>query len=155
MGNFREDLKKGEEMEEVVRELLNTKWFSLLKNPQNKEMDLLIIEKWIEVKFDEYAQYSGNFYIEFESNWKPSWIFREETVHLEYWAHTDGITLNLLEWDKFKERVSDKIGKCRDNKSNTSRGFRVVEQWGDGWRTKGLLVPVEKLQSQAKYIFNL
>lgn len=155
MWNFTEDLKKGKEMELKVMSLLNNNWFNLIQNPVEKEMDLLIIEKWIEVKFDEYAQYSWNFYIEFECNWKPSGLLREEKVELEYWAHSDWDKVYLTKWDELKQWVLDLVQRCRANKTLKHKQFRVVENWGNGWRTKWLLVPVSELENQSKYVYQL
>lgn len=154
MGTFVNDLKKGKEWEERVLEVLIQNWFKLIKNPVEKEIDLLIIEAGIEVKKDEYAQFSGNFYIEFECNWKPSWLFRPEKYHLRYWAHTDWVHIYLLDADQFKEFVLSWIMRCRANKSNTSKGFKVIEQWGNWWRSKGLLIPIPEMEKLAYKIFN-
>jgi len=155
MWNFKDDLIEGKEMEVKVMNLLNENWFNLIQNPNEKEMDLLIINEWIEVKSDKYAKHSWNFYIEFECNWKPSWLLRDERVVLKYWAHSDWERLFLLDWFKFTKLVLEKIELCRDNKSNTSKGFRVVENWGNWWRTKGLLFPVEEMAKVATFTYNL
>jgi len=155
LGNFKNDLKKWKEMEVKVMNILNTDWFNVIQNPIEKEMDLLIITEWVEVKHDEYAQYSWNFYIEFECNWKPSGLFREERVGLAYWAHSDWINVYLVNWKLLKEWVLNLISKCRDNKTNKHKCFRVVENWGDWGRTKGLLVPVGKLGEIAEKIYNI
>lgn len=153
--SFATDLKDWKEMEATVMELLNNNWFNLIQNPNEKEMDLLIIEKWIELKYDISSYKYWNFYIEFECNWVPSWLYRKETVNLEYWAHTDWIKLYLLNGRRFKRWIWEKIEECRDNKSLTSKWFRVVENWGDWWRTKGLLVPIQEIEKQADLIYNL
>lgn len=155
MWNFTEDLKKGEEMEETVISILNLNWFNLMKNPDKKWIDLLIIEEWIEVKLDWYAEFSWNFYIEFECNGKPSWILKDEKVKLKYWVHSDSKKLYILKWDEFKSWVELKISDCRANKSLTSKWFRLIESWGNWWRSKGLLVPVSEMEKQAEIIYNI
>ena len=155
MWNFAEDLIKGKEMELIAMNVLIEDWFNLIQNPKKKEIDLIIIQKWIEIKFDEYAKYSWNFYLEFECNWKPSWLFREEELHLEYWGHSDWDNLYLLNGDKLKEWTSDLIEKCRNNKTNTHKWFRVIESWWNWWRTKWLLVPVQELANISDKIYLL
>lgn len=156
MWNFAEDLIKGKEMEVIAMNILIDNWFNLIQNPKEKEMDLIIhCKKWIEIKLDEYAKYSWNFYIEFECNWNPSWLFREEDLKLEYWGHSDWINLYLLNGDKLKNWTLDLIERCRNNKTNTHKWFRVVESWWNWWRTKWLLVPVEELAKIADNIFLL
>lgn len=156
MGLFKDDLIKWKEGEERVLEILIENWFNLIKNPKEKEMDLLIIDNvpWIEVKTDEKAQYSWNFYIEFECNGKESWLFRPEKYHLKYWAHTDKVKLYLLEWDQFKTYVSEKIANCRSNKSNTRKWFRVVEFWGNWGLSKWLLIPRKIMEEIAYKIYS-
>lgn len=111
--------------------------------------------KWIEVKLDAYAIHSGNFYIEFECNGKPSWLFREEHLHLRWWWHSNWEELLMLDWDELKEVVLEKIEACRANKTNTSKGFKVIEAWWNWGRTKGLLFPVEEMKKIAKHIFKI
>jgi hypothetical protein len=113
------------------------------------------IQQGIEIKYDIRASSTWNFYIEFECNWKPSGLFRPEKVELAFWAHTDWLNLFLLNGEWFKKWVWELIEKCRINKTNTHKKFRVVENWGDWWRTKGLLVPVDELAKQADYIYKL
>ena len=155
MNKFQKDLEQWKEMEERVMNLLNNNWFNLIQNPNEKEMDLLIIEKGIEIKYDVSAEKYWNFYIEFECNWIPSGLYKQESVSLSYWAHTDWKTLYLLNGKTFRRWAGEKIVLCRGNKSLTHKWFRVVENWWDWWRTKGLLVPVEKLKEQADLIYNL
>lgn len=150
MGKFKEDLERGRKMEEKAMDILNNNWFNVIKNPDKKWIDLLLLENWIEIKFDKYAKVSGNFYIEFECNGTPSWIFKEEEFILKYWGHSDGDNLFLLEGKKFKKWVAKKIKEAREQKSSLpSHGFMVVEKWWDGWRTKWLVLKVDLLKKQA------
>ena len=154
MGNFKNDLKKGKEWEDRVLEVLTENWIYAIKNPSEKEMDILFPQIWAEIKTDEYAQFSWNFYIEFECNWKPSWLFRHERLLLKDWIHTDKRRIFLLDANDLKGVVLEKIEDCRANKSNTSKGFRVVEQWWDWGRTKWLLIPIKEMEKLAYKIFN-
>lgn len=142
-------------MEAKVLSILEEDWHFLIPNPNKKWMDLLIIEKGIEVKYDEYAQYSWNFYIEFECNWKPSGIYKNDGIKLKYWCHSDGNKVFLLDGKKLQQYVEEKIIECRANKSWTSKGFKVIENWWNWWRTKGLLVPVKEIEKQAKKIYHI
>lgn len=154
MWNFKDDLAKGKQMEVVAMEIISRELgLNLIANPKEKEMDIIIIEKWIEIKLDAYAIHSGNFYIEFECWWKPSWLFREEKLDLRWWWHSNWEELLLLDWKELKEFVLEKIEACRANKSNTSKGFKVIEAWWNWGRTKGLLFPVEEMKKIAKHIF--
>lgn len=156
MGKFEEDLIKGEKMENKAIDILNKNWFNVIKNPDKKGMDLLLLENWIEIKFDEYAQYSWNFYIEFECNWNPSWIFKKEQVFLKYWGHSDWKKLFLLDGKRFKRWVSDKIIDARENWASLNKEwYMVVEKWWNWWRTKWLVLKVDLLKKQAIKEYNI
>ncbi len=154
MWNFKEDLEKGNAMEEKVLQVLSSD-FNIIRNPNNKWMDLLIIEKWIEVKLDEYSKYSWNFFLEFECNWKPSWIYKEEDVELRYWAHSDGEKVYIIDGIFLKDWVAEKILECQANKSLTSKWCRLIEAWWNGGRSKWLLVPIKELDSLAEKVYNI
>ena len=154
MWNFAEDLIKWKEAEKRIMDLLNENWFNLIQNPIEKEIDLLIINGGIEIKKDEYAKKSWNFYIEFECNWKPSWLYRPEKHKLIWWVHTDWEKVYMVYWDKLKNYVKNKIEECRLNTTLTSKWFRVVEQWWNWWRTKGLLFPLKEMEIIADNLFN-
>lgn len=154
MNKFQRDLESGMELEVKVLSTLNENWFNLIKNPDKKGMDLLILENWIEVKRDEAAMKTWNAYIEYECNWVASWIFKKEAINLKYWAHSlETWTFLLFDWKTFRKFVKDKIADCNANKSKTSKWFRIVSGW-DWNRTKGLLVPVHEMAKLAldKYI---
>jgi len=152
---FKKDLAKWQEYEKKIMNVLNKNGFNIIKNWNEKDIDLLLIKWWIECKVDEKAKFTNNFYIEFESNWEPSGVYKKDNYHLVYWAHSDGEYVYIIQWNKIQRWVSDMVDKCRNNKSNTYRWFRVVENWWDGGRTKGLLVPIHKLKKQANYIYKL
>jgi len=153
MWNFQEDLKKWKEYEEKAMNLLNDNWFNLISNPEKKGMDLLMLENGIEIKVDEKSKFTWNFYIEFECNWKPSGIFREETINLKWWWHSDWERLFLLSGDQLKKWVTEKIDNCRANKSLTSKWTRVVEFWWNWGRTKGLLIPIQQFEELSEKIY--
>lgn len=153
MWKFKDDLNMWKEMEVKVMNLLNWKWFNLIENPNEREMDLIIIEKWIEVKYDIGAKRTWNFYIEFECNWTPSWLFRKEQIMLQYWAQTDWDNVFLVEWRKLKRWVLQKINECKWNKSLTSKWARLIEAGWNWWRTKWLVVPVWQIEELSSFIY--
>lgn len=154
MWNFKEDLEKWRVMEDRVMDALKDD-FNIIKNPNERWMDLLIISEWIEVKLDEYSKYSGNFFLEFECNGKPSWIYKEEDVHLRYWAHSDWERVYVINWVFLKDWVAQKIYDCQCNKSLTSKWCRLIEAWWNGWRSKWLLVPTKDFEALAEKIYIL
>lgn len=155
MGNFKEDLVKGEEMEAKAIKALKSDWINVIKNPDKKGMDLVLLENGIEVKFDEYAKYSWNFYIEFECNSRPSWIFKEENINLKYWLHSDWEELFLLDGEEFKQWVKNKIEEARVEKATLkTHWFMVVENWWNWWRTKWLVLKVDLLKDKAIKVYS-
>lgn len=154
MSSFKDDLRKWEEAEEVVISILNSNGYNVMKNPDKKGIDLIILENGIEVKSDFYAHKSGNVYIEYECHWKPSWIYKDEKIKMKYWVHTALQRVYMMEGEMFKEWITEKISDCRNNKSLTSKGFRICENWWDWWRSRGLLVPVKELEKIAHVIYN-
>jgi hypothetical protein len=155
MGIFAEDLKKGKEAEIRLLNKLNKIWMYVIQNPNEKELDLCLVTEWIEVKLDDKSTYTWNFYIEFECNWKPSWIFRDEKIRLAYWAQCTSTICYLIEWHKLKEYVLEYIEKCRNNKTLTYKWIRLVEQWGNWGRTKWLLIPIDKFKELSNLEINL
>ena len=159
MTKFEDDLKRGMDFEQQVLNVLNKDSVKYIKNPDEKWIDLLEISGGVEVKADHYNFHknikNGNAYIEFESYWKPSGIFKEEAYDLKRWIHSvSPESFFILHWKKFRKWIREKIEACNANSSNTSKGFRTVN-WGDGNRTKGLLVPVAELEKQAFSYYNI
>jgi len=147
---FKEDLAKWMAFEEEVINMLNKEGkMNVIKNPCEKCMDLIIIEKGIEVKKDFGAEKTWNAYIEYESYWQPSGIFKDELISLSYWVHSIcPNSFHIMDWKRFRRWVAEKIEECKSNKSLTSKGFRLVSWW-DWKRTKWLLVPIKYLDEQA------
>lgn len=156
---FKEDLARGMAFEEVVLSTLNNAWYSLIKNPNEKWIDLLEISGWYEVKADHYNFHKnivwGNAYIEYNAYWKASWIFKDEDYPLKKWIHSLSPTeIIILNGATFRTWIADRIADCEKNTSRTSKWFRLVSGW-DGKRTNWILVPSEKLREQAERIFNI
>lgn len=151
---FKSDLEKGEELEKVVIDKL-AEDFHLIKNPDVKWVDLLIITDWIEVKFDDMSNKTWNYFLEIECNGKRSGVYKNEKIAVKYWAHSDGTKLLLISMKFLIRWVHKRMEECYSNKSKTSRWARIIESWGDGWRVKGLLVPKEELENIAYKIINI
>lgn len=156
---FKEDLNRWMDFEEVVLKTLNDNWYCLIKNPNEKWIDLLEISGGYEVKADHYNFHknikNGNAYIEYCAYDKPSGIFKDEDYSLKKWVHSLSPTeIIILDGWKFRAWIEEKISLCEQNSSKTSKGFRIVSGW-DGKRTKGLLVPSDVLREQAERIFNI
>jgi hypothetical protein len=137
--SFLEDLKEWEEKEIEIMNILNNNWFNLIKNPNNKWMDCIIVEKWIEVKYDKMSSTTWNFYFEYNCNWIPSWVFKKEEINLEYWVHcTDTKAYIIVGW-QLKKFIASII---------SWKKFEWIKltNWWDGWRTKWVLVPIKYIE---------
>jgi len=156
---FKADLERGKDFEQVVLRVLNEHWYTLIRNPNEKGIDLLEISWWYEVKADHYNFHknieNGNAYVEFESYWKPSWIFKHDDYPLKKWVHSlSPSEIIILDGRRFIRFVAERIQDCNQNKTLTSKWFRVVSG-GDGKNTKWLLIPVAEIRKQAERIFNV
>lgn len=157
---FKEDLQRGLEFESLVIDKLTSEGWGVIKNPDVKWMDLILVEKWCEIKADHYNYHKWktenmNAYIEFEAYGKPSWIFKEEKINLTYWIHSvHPESFMVFLWKPFRRWIISKIEDCEKNVSLTSKGFRIVTGW-DWNMTKGLLVPIHELEKQAYMKYEL
>lgn len=146
---FKRDLEKGLQFEERVLEKLTSEGWGIIKNPDVKWMDFILVSDWAECKFDVSAHKWWNAYIEYSAYGKPSWIFKEEKLNLKWWIHsTDENEFYLFHWKEFRRFIADRISDCEANTSLTSKGFRLTTGW-DWKMTKGLLVPLAELEKQA------
>ena len=153
--SFKSDLEKGEEMEQVVIEVLSADWIQLIKNPDNRGADLLIVTDSIEVKLDDMSNKTGNFFLEYECNWKKSGVYKEEEVPVKWWAHSDWNKILLISMKFLIRWVSNRVDECNKNKTKTSRWARIIQSWGDWGRVTGLVVPKEELENIAYKTYNL
>jgi len=154
---FKEDLLKGEEVEQLVIEALNKEGVRVIKNPDEKWMDLLEVKPhWMEIKADHYNHNNwkdwekGNAYIEYECYGNPSWIMKKEKHELGKWIHSFAPYQAFVFNGKYlRTFVVNTIEKCSKNKSNTYKGCRLVSWWD--WKlSKGLLIPVEQFKALAE-----
>lgn len=137
--SFLEDLKEWEEKEIEIMNILNNNWFNLIKNPNNKWMDCIIVEKWIEVKYDKMSSTTWNFYFEYSCNWIPSWVFKKEEINLEYWVHCADTKAYVIVGWQLKKFISSII-------SWKKLEWVKLTNWWDGWRTKWVLVPIKYIE---------
>lgn len=92
---FLRDLARGEQIEEMVLEIIRQKYSSAHKiDGYFKEWDIYVPELsvGVEVKSDEMSQQTGNIVIEIEFNGKPSAL---STTKAAYWVWWDG---EVLTW---------------------------------------------------------
>lgn len=127
---FVKDLKEWEEYEHKVLEIIRSDflWETWEKNQDKKWVDL-ISSNWttIEVKYDRQAQSTWNVFIEVECNNSPSWIYKYDKI--DYLAYTIPPYSYLVKVEELKELIS-------------LWDYRTVK-WGDWWRSKGVLIPLE------------
>lgn len=132
-------MKEGNTYEARVLSFLAKSYpnMKLAKNPSRLGIDI-ISPYWanVEVKFDRMMDTTWNIYIEYECNWKPSWIYKYSFLHLfAYWNNS---YFYLFSWNKLQKIVRGFI---------QSKEYRIVK-WGDGWRSWGILIPISELISK-------
>ena len=109
----------------------------------------------IEVKLDDMSNKTGNFFLEYECNWKKSGVYKQEDVPVKWWAHSDWKALLLISMKFLVRWVSNRVDECNKNKTKTSRWARIIQSWGDWGRVTGLVVPKEELENIAYKTYNL
>lgn len=76
---------------------------------------------------------TGNIFIEFECNWKPSGIYKYSKLHLfAYWNNNKFYLFNA---NKLKKDIAKLL---------ESKEYRIVSGW-DGWRSRWVLLPIKDL----------
>jgi len=146
--SFVNDLEEGKQYENRVLAFLDKSYpnMRLSKNPSRLGIDLVSpLGMNVEVKFDRRMDTTWNIFIEYECNWKPSWIFKYDYIHLfAYWNNTK---FYLFSWHKLKKDIRRFLN---------SNEYRIVS-WGDGWRVKWVLIPIKDLVTKqiAVRVFNL
>jgi hypothetical protein len=126
---FREDLRFGKYYERKYEPMLNEKFGKTTRPAPNrvfKDFDFEFENGCVEVKADRMVEGTGNFYIEFECNGKPSGISATKSTHY--------LLINASKEDEYY-LVSTHTLISIANEENC----RVV-CGGDGGRTKGFLV---------------
>lgn len=137
--SFVKDLEEWKVYEKRVLDFLAKSYpnMRLAHNPNRMDIDLSSpLGVNVEVKFDRRMDETGNIFIEFEYNWKPSWIYKYHNLHLfAYWNNNH---FYLFNWNKLKKDIRHYLDK------NT---YRVVSWW-DGWKSKWVLIPIKDLISK-------
>ena len=131
---FYNDLKEWEEYERIVSEAIYKEyWIKLDKNPNKKEVDLLHELFDVEVKFDKMANKTWNLYIEIGCSWADSWLFKS---NFDIYIHWTEDKFFIFKAKDLRKLVLDWI---EDGK------FKVTN-WGDWFRSKGLLLPLDSAE---------
>lgn len=107
MDTFYRDLKRGKYHEQVILDIVKTKYNNAyIKKGYCKEFDIYVPEKdfGIEVKSDEKSKYTNNIVIEIEFNSKPSAL---STTKAKYWVIYDGYDYNWFLTKKIKQCIVD------------------------------------------------
>ena len=137
--SFVTDLEEGKQYGLRVLNLLAKSYpnMRLAQNPKILDIDLISpLGVNVEVKFDRVMDWTGNIFIEFECNWKPSGIYKYSNLHLfAYWNNNKFFLFNA---NKLKKDIAKLI---------VSKEYRIVS-WGDGWRSKWVLLPIKDLISK-------
>lgn len=134
--SFIRDLEEWQLYESRILDFLAKSYpiMRLAHNPKRLDIDLLSpLGVNVEVKFDRRMEETGNIFIEFECNWKRSWIFKYDNLHIfAYWNNNEFFLFNA-------NKLKKDIAKFIEDKT-----YRVVS-WGDGWRSKWVLLPIKDL----------
>lgn len=137
--SFVKDLEEGNTYEARILAFLVKSYpnMRLAKNPDRLGIDLLsIYGANVEVKFDRQMESTWNIFIEFECNWKPSWIFKYNPLPLfAYWCDNYFYLFKGQELQKLALSFIE------------SKEYRIISWW-DGWRSKWILIPIRDLLSK-------
>lgn len=135
---FLNDLSVGREFEKDVMDWFNSTLLMEVEwNKDKKGIDLLHWDLSIEVKYDRLMRTTWNLFLEFECNKVPSWVFKDEgAVLLAYWDYLWVLIFDIL---RLREEFPSLIDR-----------FKVVN-WGDWYRSRWLLLPIEEARKLAKW----
>lgn len=135
---FNQDLADGLEYETIVIEKIkslgNNEW---AKNSEIKGVDVLIWGHSAEIKRDNKSKTTWNYYFETECWGKPSWIYKYENVKL--WVHGTDQKFSILLYEDLIKLIE--------------KAYSV--SWGDGWASRGKIIPVKKIEEIAIININL
>lgn len=129
---FEKDLKTGKKFEEHALQLIQKKYpKAYIEDGYFLEWDIFIPELQIGVEVKSDAQYkaTGNFYVEYFCNGKPSGI--STTKAKMYYIYLD--KLYILKTEDLKEKCRKYINTKRDKKG------------GDNMASKGIILPIKEL----------
>ncbi len=132
IGKFEKDLETGKKFERDALELIQKKYpKAYIVDGYFLEWDIFIPELniGVEVKSDAQYQKTGNFYVEYSCNGKPSGI--STTKSEIYCIYLD--KLYILKTEDLKEKCRKYINTNRDKRG------------GDNMASKGIILPIKEL----------
>lgn len=111
---FKEDLRRGEQIELKVLSMIQSKYPNAYKiEGYFKDYDLFVpeINKSVEVKADEKSKYTGNILVEIEFNGKPSAL---STTKADYWVWWDGYVFIWFTPENIKKCIQETNQQIRE-----------------------------------------
>lgn len=148
--SFISDLKQWEAYELKVAEAIQKHFgIRLEKNENKRGIDLVHPIISLEVKKDRGVNRTGNYFLEFSSNWNTWWITKYEVQWnikpVFFWIWDDEEFLLFL-----NSHLLDLFYKWYEDWT-----YRIIENWWDWWRIKWMLVPRDDLKSVSLYTLSL
>ena len=129
---FVKDLETGKVYEKKALELIQKKYpKAFIQDGYFLEWDIYIpeIDMGVEVKSDAQYKKTGNFYVEYECNDKPSGIATTKAKY--YYIYLD--KLYILETEDLKDKCRKYLNTKKDKKG------------GDNMASKGITIPINEL----------
>jgi len=129
---FVKDLETGKVYEKKALELIQKKYpKAFIQDGYFLEWDIYIpeLDVGVEVKSDAQYQKTGNFYVEYECNGKPSGIATTKSKY--YYIYLD--KLYILKTEDLKDKCRKYLNTKKDKKG------------GDNMASKGITIPINEL----------
>jgi hypothetical protein len=129
---FVKDLETGKGYEKKALELIQKKYpKAFIQDGYFLEWDIYIpeIDMGVEVKSDAQYKKTGNFYVEYECNDKPSGIATTKAKY--YYIYLD--KLYILKTEDLKDKCRKYLNTKKDKKG------------GDNMASKGITIPINEL----------
>ena len=129
---FVKDLETGKVYEKKALKLIQKKYpKAFIQDGYFLEWDIYIpeLDMGVEVKSDAQYQKTGNFYVEYECNGKPSGIAATKAKY--YYIYLD--KLYILKTEDLKDKCRKYLNTKKDKKG------------GDNMASKGIIIPIQEL----------
>ena len=129
---FVKDLETGKVYEKKALKLIQKKYpKAFIQDGYFLEWDIYIpeLDMGVEVKSDAQYQKTGNFYVEYECNGKPSGIAATKSKY--YYIYLD--KLYILKTEDLKDKCRKYLNTKKDKKG------------GDNMASKGIIIPIQEL----------
>ena len=129
---FVKDLETGKVYEKKALELIQKKYpKAFIQDGYFLEWDIYIpeLDMGVEVKSDAQYKKTGNFYVEYECNGKPSGIAATKAKY--YYIYLD--KLYILKTEDLKDKCRKYLNTKKDKKG------------GDNMASKGITIPINEL----------